>query len=299
MWLRHHAGMPVGVVDVGSNTVRLLLARGATPVLSLRETLGLGECVERLGRIPEAKLHETAAVVASFVDAAWDKGAVRLEVLITSPGRQAANGDELLEAIRSTSSAPVRILSAEEEGRLAFAGAIAASGGPGGRQVAVVDVGGGSAQVAVGSRRTGADWIRSIDLGSRRLTSRLLAGDPPGPDATAAARAEVERLLDDFRPPEQRTVLAVGGSARALRRIVGGRLGRSQLAEATEILARTPSTELIARYDLNPQRASTLAAGAVILTVLQQHLGTPMKVVRAGLRDGAVLRLADERRAAA
>jgi exopolyphosphatase/guanosine-5'-triphosphate,3'-diphosphate pyrophosphatase len=291
--------MPVGVVDVGSNSVRLLLARGTTPVLSLRETLGLGECVERLGRIPRAKLRETARVVASFVDAAWDHGAGRLEVLITSPGRQAANGDELLEAISLLASAPARIISAEEEGRLAFAGALSATGGPAGRRVGVVDVGGGSAQVAVGSRRTGASWIRSIDLGSRRLTSRLLSDDPPGPAAVAAARAEVERLLDGFHPPERRTALAVGGSARALRRIVGGSLGREELAVATDILARTPSAELIARYDLSPERVATLAGGAVILTVLQQHLGTPMKVVRAGLRDGAVLRLGDERRAAA
>jgi exopolyphosphatase/guanosine-5'-triphosphate,3'-diphosphate pyrophosphatase len=291
--------MPVGVVDVGSNSVRLLLARGTTPVLSLRETLGLGECVERLGRIPRAKLRETARVVASFVDAAWDHGAGRLEVLITSPGRQAVNGDELLEAISLLASAPARIISAEEEGRLAFAGALSATGGPAGRRVGVVDVGGGSAQVAVGSRRTGASWIRSIDLGSRRLTSRLLSDDPPGPAAVAAARAEVERLLDGFHPPERRTALAVGGSARALRRIVGGSLGREELAVATDILARTPSAELIARYDLSPERVATLAGGAVILTVLQQHLGTPMKVVRAGLRDGAVLRLGDERRAAA
>jgi exopolyphosphatase/pppGpp-phosphohydrolase len=109
----------------------------------------------------------------------------------------------------------------------------------------------------------------------------------------------VERLLDGFHPPERRTALAVGGSARALRRIVGGSLGREELAVATDILARTPSAELIARYDLSPERVATLAGGAVILTVLQQHLGTPMKVVRAGLRDGAVLRLGDERRAAA
>jgi exopolyphosphatase/pppGpp-phosphohydrolase len=83
-----------------------------------------------------------------------------------------------------------------------------------------------------------------------------------------------------------------------LRRIVGGTLGSKELAEATEILARTPSDELVARYDLNPQRVGTLAGGALILTVLQQHLGAPMKVVRGGLRDGAVLELA-ERRAAA
>lgn len=290
--------MPVGVVDVGSNTVRLLVARGGEPLLSLRETLGLGECVERLGHIPPAKLAETGAVVANFVDAAWSEGVVQLEVLITSPGRQASNGTELLAAIRATAAAPARILSAEEEGRLAFAGALAAIGGSPARRVAVVDVGGGSAQVVVGSRRRGVEWFRSIDLGSRRLTSRLLSDDPPGAEAIASAQAEVEGLLGDFTSPEPRAVVAVGGSARALRRIVGGRLGSDELANATAILARTPHDELVTRYDVNPQRALTLAGGAVILAVLQQHLGAPMKVVRAGLRDGALLEL-EERRAAA
>ncbi len=290
--------MPVGVIDVGSNTVRLLLARHGSPVLNLREPLGLGECVERLGRIPDAKLADAGLIVAKFVDAAWAEGATQLEVLITSPGRQAANGDQLLAVIRAASSAPARTLSAEEEGRLAFAGALAATGGAPNRPVAVVDVGGGSAQVAAGTRRSGAHWLRSIDLGSRRLTSRLLSDDPPGAAAIAAARAEVESSLNDFLPPATRAVLAVGGSARALRRIVGGRLGADELAEATAILSVTSHRELVERYDLNPERATTLAGGAVIISVLQQHLGTPMKVVRAGLRDGAVLQL-EERRAAA
>jgi len=264
----------------------------------MRETLGLGECVERLGHIPLQKLHETAATVTTFVDAAWAAGAMKLEILITSPGRQAANGRELLEAIQASAAAPARILSAEEEGRLAFAGAVASVGGPPGRRIAVVDVGGGSAQVVTGSRRGGADWVRSIDLGSRRLTSRLLSADPPGDDAIAAARAEVERLLGDFHPPEPHTVIAVGGSARALRRLVGSRLGRDELTDATAILGRTPQRELARRYEINPLRAATLAGGAVILTVLQQHLGAPMKVVRAGLREGAVLQLEARRQAA-
>jgi exopolyphosphatase / guanosine-5'-triphosphate,3'-diphosphate pyrophosphatase len=298
MWRRHHAHMPVGVVDVGSNTVRLLLASGGQPVLSLRETLGLGECVERLGLIPEAKLDEVAEVVASFVDAAWSKGANQLEVLITSPGRQASNGAQLLAVIEAAADAPVRVLSADEEGRLAFAGAVASVGWPSGRRVAVVDVGGGSAQVVVGSRRGGAAWLRSIDLGSRRLTSRLLSADPPGFEALARARSEVEHLLGDIDPPEPRAVLAVGGSARALRRIVGSRLGAGELAEVTSILAQTSTADLTAHYDVNPQRAATLAGGAVILAALQQRLGAPMKVVRAGLRDGALLQLEARREAA-
>jgi exopolyphosphatase/guanosine-5'-triphosphate,3'-diphosphate pyrophosphatase len=298
MWLRHHHRMPVGVVDVGSNTVRLLVADGDRPLLTLRETLRLGAAVEELGCIPPAKLEETAGVVATFADAARGAGARRLEVLITSPGRQAANGEELLDALAAAAQAPARILSAAEEGRLAFVGALGATRAPSHRRIAVVDVGGGSAQAVVGSRQEGPAWIRSLDLGSLRLTSRLLPDDPPGLRAVTLARAEVEGYLDGFDPPLPRTAIAVGGSARALRRIVGSRLGSDELAEAIELLAATPGNELIELYGLNPHRVRTLTAGAVILAALQRRLDAPLKVLRAGLREGALAELA-ERRAAA
>ena len=162
----------------------------------------------------------------------------------------------------------------------------------------MVDVGGGSAQVVVGSRRRGAIWARSIDIGSQRLTSRLLAGDPPGTEALAAAQAEVERYLDDFDPPTPRTALAVGGSARALRRLAGGRLGRDELAAVVYLLTTTSSEELIANHDVDPDRVRTMAAGALILSEIQRRLGTPLKVVRAGLREGALLELTARREAA-
>ena len=210
-------------------------------MLSLRETLGLGECVEQLGHIPDAKLARgRRGRRRRSSTRRGRRGATQLEVLITSPGRQAANGDELLEAIRATASArPVRILSAAEEGRLAFVGRSSRRRSAGNRPVAVVDVGGGSAQVVVGlatrRRRTGS---RSIDLGSRRLTSRLLSGDPPGAAAMRRGARRGRALLDGFDPPAPRAALAVGGSARALRRIVGGRLGATELADATALLAR-------------------------------------------------------------
>jgi len=162
----------------------------------------------------------------------------------------------------------------------------------------VVDVGGGSAQVVVGSRRQGLLWTRSIDIGSQRLTSRLLGGDPPGTEAITAAQAEVERYLEDFDAPEPRTTLAVGGSARALRRLAGNRLGRDELAAVVYLLATTSSEELIAKHGVDPDRVRTMAAGAVILAELQRRLGTSLKVVRAGLREGALLELAERREAA-
>jgi exopolyphosphatase/guanosine-5'-triphosphate,3'-diphosphate pyrophosphatase len=298
MWLRHHGHVPVGVIDVGSNTVRLKVAHGADEIVSVREMLRLGAAVEEHGLIPAAKLAETGEVVRRFSDLARAAGATELEVLITSPGRQAENGDDLLDILTRAGNCSARILTSAEEGLLAFSGALSATATPAGRLVAVVDVGGGSAQVVVGSRRRGPVWARSIDIGSQRLTSRLLGGDPPGTDALTAAQAEVERYLEDFDAPTPRTTLAVGGSARALRRLAGGRLGRDELAAVVYLLATTSSEELIANHDVDPDRVRTMAAGALILSEIQRRLGTPLKIVRAGLREGALLELTARREAA-
>jgi exopolyphosphatase / guanosine-5'-triphosphate,3'-diphosphate pyrophosphatase len=287
--------MPLGVVDVGSNTVRLLVTRRGRPILSEREMLRLGADVELSGRIGEEKLARTASVVARYAEDARAAGVDNLEVLITSPGRQAANAEQLAVSIERASRCPVRILSAAEEARLGFLGAMEAISPPARRVVAVVDVGGGSAQVAVGTRRDGPQWIRSIDLGSQRLTSRLLPDDPPGRESLEAARAEVERQLESFDPPEPRTAYAIGGSARAVKRIVGASLGRQELEAALALLAATPESELVRLFEIAEERTRTVAAGAVILAALQQRLGAPLRVVRGGLRDGALVELAARR----
>ncbi len=288
----------VGVIDVGSNTVRLVVAHGDEEILSRREMLHLGADVELHGSIPKEKLAAAARLVGSYAAAARGAGADELAVLITSPGRQAENGNELLEAIRAAAGCPTRILSAAEEARLGFAGALEVAAPPGRRLVAVVDVGGGSAQVVVGTRRGGPEWLRSIDLGSQRLTSRLLDADPPGRAAIAAARAEAAGYLDDVDAPEPRLALAVGGSARALKRIVGGRLGRTELEHALAQLAELPADEIVRRFEIDADRVGTLAAGAAILAEIQSRLATPLRVVRGGVREGALLELSARRAAA-
>lgn len=292
--------MPVAVVDVGSNTVRLLVTTSSgRELLSLRETLRLGESVEQHGAIPPDRLALVAECAARYAGAARALGADAIDVLVTSPGRQAANGAELASALERATRAPVRIVSAEEEGRLAFVGALASADVGSRKLVAVVDVGGGSAQTAVGSRRGGATWVRSIDLGSMRLTTRLLPADPPGPAAMMRARSEVERRLDGFAPPPAELAFAVGGSARALRRLCGSRLGADELAAATDLLGRTSQAQLSAQHGISAPRTSTLAAGAVILTALQERIGLPLRISRTGLRTGALLELAAGTSAAA
>jgi exopolyphosphatase/guanosine-5'-triphosphate,3'-diphosphate pyrophosphatase len=186
-------------------------------------------------------------------------------VLVTSPGRQAENGGELLERLLAAAQAPVRLLSATEEGRLAFYGATSRTRGLREQSVAVCDVGGGSAQVTVGTRDGGPAWTRSVDVGSMRLTSRLLAEDPPGEQAVLHARSHVRSAFDGFLPPRPHVALAVGGSARALRTLVGGVLRPRELEDALELLAATPSGDVASTSRLGPLRTRTLTAGAIIL----------------------------------
>src|SRR5216683_24793 len=130
MWRRHHGEVPVAVIDVGSNTVRLVVARGDREIVSCREMLRLGASVERFGSNPADKLAQTAEAVRRFADAARAADARLVEILITSPGRQAANGEELLDVLSRAAGCHARVLSAVEEGRLAFAGAFTAESPP-------------------------------------------------------------------------------------------------------------------------------------------------------------------------
>jgi exopolyphosphatase/guanosine-5'-triphosphate,3'-diphosphate pyrophosphatase len=290
--------MVVGVVDVGANTVRLQVSRGKEILVREKAMLRLGEAIERWGRIPDEKLDETAAVVARFAAEAHRHGVQRLEVLVTSPGRQAANGEELVGRLAAAAGAPARVLDATEEGRLGFLGATATTRGPSKQLIAVVDVGGGSAQIVVGTRRNGPAWARSLDIGSMRLTSRMGFSDPPGAEALATARAEVVRLLEGVVPPLPQAAIAVGGSARAIRSIVGPDLGADELERVLDLLVRLPAAKVVARYGVEPDRVPTLPAGAVILAAIRERLAVPLRVGRGGVREGALLELVSRREAA-
>jgi exopolyphosphatase / guanosine-5'-triphosphate,3'-diphosphate pyrophosphatase len=288
----------IGVVDVGANTVRLQVSGGKESFVREKAMLRLGEAIERWGRIPDDKLEETASAVARFATEARRHGVQRFEVLVTSPGRQAANGAQLVGRLAAAAHAPVRVLDATEEGRLGFLGATSETRGPGRQLVAVVDVGGGSAQIVVGTRRNGPAWARSLDVGSMRLTSRMGFFDPPGAEALAEARGELMRLLAGVLPPLPQAAIAVGGSARAIKSIVGPDLGAEELDRVLDVLARLPAAKVVARYGVEPDRIPTLPAGAVILAAIRERLAVPLRVGRGGVREGALLELVSRREAA-
>jgi exopolyphosphatase / guanosine-5'-triphosphate,3'-diphosphate pyrophosphatase len=287
--------MRVGVVDVGSNTVRLLVADARRsgkldPVRERRAFLALGAEVDRLGWISGPKLLETIATVRAFGAEARELGCDDLEVVVTAPGRRSANADELVAALGEACGAPVRVLSAEEEGRLAFTGALLGADRTA-DSVAVCDSGGGSTEVVVGTPLDGPVWIRSLDVGSLTVLEAYLPDDPPGKEAVAAARAAIAERLGGFAPPLPKVAFATGGSARALRRVAGKSLGSKQLDAALRKLAERPAAEISEEFGIWPQRARTLPAGAVILAEVQRRLGVPLHVSRTGMREGVAASL--------
>jgi exopolyphosphatase/guanosine-5'-triphosphate,3'-diphosphate pyrophosphatase len=189
------------------------------------------------------------------------------------------------------------VLSGEEEGLLAYEGAIACVGGlPG--SVAVCDVGGGSTELVVGTQPAPPAWRRSADIGALALTSLLLPSDPPAPAQLDAAAAEIDFRLDGIVPPQPLGAIAVGGSARALTRLVGPTLGVDALDEALSVVAKRPSAKLAKRHGLDPERARLLPAGALILRAVTVRLGVPLQLGRGGLREGIAAGLLAEAEAA-
>ena len=231
----------VAIVDVGANTLRLLVAtRQEGRLVALREQrvqLGLGEDIEDSGGIGEEKLAEAAAIAGAHVRRARKLGCDRIDILVTSPGRQAANGRALVSRLAETTRVPTRVLTPDEEGELAWYGAVEALESAPSDLIAVCDVGGGSTQVVVGSDSGGPAWARSFDLGSLRLTRRALGSTPASREAVDAARAEVRAAFAELTPPLARTTIATGGTARALRKVVGTTLDEESLSSAARRLA--------------------------------------------------------------
>jgi exopolyphosphatase/guanosine-5'-triphosphate,3'-diphosphate pyrophosphatase len=292
----------VAVVDIGSNTARLLVADvdGGKVSQTRRERhyLRLGDDVYVLGRVGRAKLEETREVARRFARLARKGGAERIETIVTAPGRHAANGDELRAVLAEATKAPVVQLGGDDEGRLAWEGAVARMKRPRGA-VAVIDLGGGSCELAVGVPGSGPGWVRSLDTGALRVTREHLGSLVSTPEQVLSAGHAVRCALDTLDPPETSTTLAVGGTARAIGRIVGARFGVRELDAFTETLRRVPPESLVTAYGVTPERAATLLGGTLVLAELAYRLGAMLEVGRGGLREGAALMLAQPARAAA
>jgi exopolyphosphatase/guanosine-5'-triphosphate,3'-diphosphate pyrophosphatase len=294
--------MLVAIIDVGSNTARLLVAdvHEDGTVVELAQDglhLALGEELAGGKMLTAQKIEEVAAAAHRFAVTAGGYDVERVEAIVTAPGR-GPSGEHLVRAVSAATGWSTRILSADDEGRLAYDGAVArAEDLP--EVVAVVDVGGGSSEIVVGTPLLGGGWVRSLTTGSLHLTRLFLHADPPTDAERRKARDVVRRALDGVEPPRPDAALAAGGSARAVAKVIGRIFGPDDLEEVVRIAARQPASEVARSFGLRPARAQTLAAGAIVLAETARLFEQPFHLARGGLREGAALMLAASAKAAA
>jgi exopolyphosphatase/guanosine-5'-triphosphate,3'-diphosphate pyrophosphatase len=252
----------------------------------------LGKALGRDKLLPAEKVEEVASVVERQVRHARELGADSVRIVATAAIRQATNRDELVKAIEAASGVPADVLSDEDEARLAFAGATrmlaAAPSGP----IAVVDVGGGSTEIAIGTLADGVTWSRSFRIGSGFLADSYLRSDPPAASELDAARHHASGTFEGLRAPPVERAVACGGSAASLRRMAGAELTHDALERAVRLLASAPRAEIAERFELDPERVHLLPAGVLILDAVSTELGVPLKIGGGGLREGVVLELA-------
>jgi len=290
-------GRRIAVIDVGTNTIRLLVSdvgEGViAPIHTDKALVRLGRDLARHGEFSEELLGHVTRTLARFAAKAEELGAQPIRLLATSASREAANGPELALRARAATGIELEIIGEEEEARLAFTGALNALVEPWEGDVGVVDVGGGSTEIVVGSARDGIRWSRSFRLGSGRLTDIHIVNDPPGPAEIAAMRRQIDEVLPPSGEiPRPLHATAVAGSASNLRRLVGPLLDLEAINRALRITCDEPSERIAQHYDIEPERARILPAGALILHACSVRLGEPLWYSRGSIREGAVLEIA-------
>jgi exopolyphosphatase/guanosine-5'-triphosphate,3'-diphosphate pyrophosphatase len=285
--------MRVGVIDVGANSVRLLVAerRGGRleTIEEAKAQLSLGSDVEAFGRISPALRRQACDVVRRYVARARKAGTVELDTFVASPGRQAENGAAFARALGAAASTSVRVLSGVEEGELGFLGATATLGlleAP----LLVCDVGGGSTQIVVGGSG-GPDWSGGLDIGSLRLTQRFGLDRLRKPLPVGKAVDEVARLLHPVEPPTVGRALAAGGTARALAKLLSPLLDDAALEQAIATLCKLGPKQIALDHGLSRKRAERLLGGTLVLAAVQRLVGIPLEVAAGGVREGAALSL--------
>ena len=296
------AARPLAAIDIGTNTIRLLVAApesggdgvGFRPLDTRTATVRLGLGVERTGRLDPARLERAVATVEEFRRIAAAHGADPILLVATSAVRDAANGPELCERIAAVSGLEVGIVDGDREAALTFAGATAGQSPAG--TVLVGDLGGGSLEL-IAARDGAVLSARSLQLGSGRLTERHMAADPPDRAMIAAAEADARGTIAPHVaaiPPPDRLIL-VGGTATSLPLLVpepdGERtLTARRLEGALAILTGAPAARLAADTGLDPERVRVLPAGVAIFRALFAAYGLDSALIATGgIREGLIM----------
>jgi exopolyphosphatase / guanosine-5'-triphosphate,3'-diphosphate pyrophosphatase len=282
-------------VDIGSNTTRVLVAEPLDgqlrKVMEQRAYTRIDKSSKRKNRIKAEKIAELADVVTTQVRLAEELGAQAIRIVATAAIREAKNGDQVVKEIAESAGAPVEILTEEEEGRLAFLGATKTLGHPVEGDVGVVDVGGGSSEIIVGTVADGVRAVRSFKIGSGAIAEEFLTNDPPSASEIRAVRDYIGEFFEDVELEQPDQAVAVGGSATSLRTLVGAVLEYETLERAVRVLAGDPIADVAKRFELDPRRVAILPAGVLLLEKLSDLLGQPLQIGKGGLREGVILDL--------
>jgi len=282
-------------IDIGSNTTRLLVAEPVEgqlkKTMEQRAYTRIGKAVDREGGIKPEKIEEVGEVVATQVRLARELGAEEIRAVATAAIREATNGEAVAEAIGNASGIPIAILSEQEEGRLSFLGATKTLGHPAEGLVGVVDIGGGSTEVILGTVPDGVQSVRSWPVGSGNLADELISSDPPSAAEIRRARDRIEDIFEGVEIERPAQAVAVGGSATSLRRLVGAVLEYETLERGIRVLCGDPAADVGRRFELDPTRVRILPTGVLLLEKLSDLLGQPLQIGKGGLREGVILDL--------
>jgi exopolyphosphatase / guanosine-5'-triphosphate,3'-diphosphate pyrophosphatase len=295
--------MRVATVDIGTNTVLLLVADrapdGALRAVHEAATITrLGEGVDRTRTLKPEAIERTRACLKAYADVVSRHGVLRVAVVGTSAMRDAGGGDEIRSSVKELFGVEARTISGEEEARMTFRGALSGLSLQGG-EVAVFDIGGGSTEVVIGTV-AGVSFAHSFDVGSVRMTERHVKSDPPTDAELAAIRGEVRAALTDVpRPAPGTPVVGIAGTMTTLvavllrmhpydaARVHGHELSLVQMDALTSQLASVPLSERKVMPGLEPKRADVIVAGAIVASEVTRALGaTEVIVSDRGVRWG-------------
>ncbi|MFY1678177.1 Ppx/GppA family phosphatase [Streptomyces sp. WMMC905] len=305
--------MRLGVLDVGSNTVHLLVVDahpGARPLPahSHKADLRLAQLLDDEGAIGPEGVDRLVAVVHDALRAAEDKGVEDLLPFATSAVREARNADEVLARVRSETGVELTVLTGEEEARLTFLAVRRWFGWSAGRLL-VLDIGGGSLEIAYGMDEEPGAAV-SLPLGAGRLTASRLPDDPPRPEDVRAlrrhVRAEIARTVGDFsRLGSPDHVVATSKTFRQLARISGAarsadglyvqrELKRTSLETWVPRLAGMTAAQRAELPGVSESRAGQLLAGALVAEAAMDLFDVEtLEICPWALREGVILRRLD------
>ena len=299
----------VGVVDLGTNSTRLLVADvedGTVSELDRRLTITrLGEGVDARRLLLPTAIARVRNVLADYRHTLDERRAEQTLAFATSAVRDAENGEAFLGEIEWSYGFATRLLSGAEEALLTFRGV--AAGRTIERNTLVVDVGGGSTELILGGP-DGVSFHDSIDLGCVRLTERFLYGDRPSVEQVDACAGYVRAVLAERVPEDVRPEAAIGvaGTVTTLATldlgldeeipelVHGHRLDGPWIAETTERLAGMTVAEIRALRGMHPDRAPVILAGALVVREVLAHFGLgALEVSESDIMHGAALAAAE------